>query len=78
MTMVTYIIRGQNTLRKMEWNIQVESRIRSHPVKLKYDFSNNATFSDVTHAVSSHLSSKYIKYHVRKLQPVFLSTSCRC
>jgi hypothetical protein len=35
----------------MELNIHVDSRIRSHPVKWKYDFLNNATFSDVTHAV---------------------------
>lgn len=54
----------------MQWNIQVDNRSRSHPVKQKCDFLNNATFSDVTHAVKY---SAFNKVHIITCQKIAVS-----
>jgi hypothetical protein len=54
----------------MEWNIQVDSRIWSHLVEWKHDFLNNATFSDVTHALTY---SAFIKVHKISCQKIAAS-----
>jgi hypothetical protein len=56
----------------MEWNIQVDSRIRSHRVKRKYHFLNYATFSDVTHVVQCSASIKVYKISCQKTAATIL------